>query len=222
MAGVIVTGGFGALGAATAATFRDRGWSVALVDAAKAPENVAAPAFGGVNLVDPDQAAAAFRAAAEALGSVDALVNVAGSFRFALQAESGPDAWRAMFEINLLTCANMCHVAARGLADGGAIVNIGAAGAERAGAGFGPYAASKAGVARLTESLAAELAGRVRVNAVLPLTLDTPQNRRDMPKVDPAGWTAPSAVADVIHFLATDAARAINGALVPVTAASRR
>jgi len=87
---------------------------------------------------------------------------------------------------------------------------------------LGAYAASKAGVARLTESLAAELAGRVRVNAVLPLILDTPQNRRDMPDIDPASWTKPAAVADVIVFLATEASRAINGALIPVSAPTKR
>jgi NAD(P)-dependent dehydrogenase (short-subunit alcohol dehydrogenase family) len=222
MGGVIVTGGFGALGAATAAAFRKCGWSVALVDAAPAPANVAEPAFGGVDLIHPDRAEEAFRAAAEALEGVDALVNVAGGFRFAAQEEAGPEVWQAMFDINLLTCANMCRVAAHSLPDGGAIVNVSAAVAEKAGLGFSPYAASKAGVARLTESLAAALGGRVRVNAVLPLILDTPQNRKDMPKADHGSWTAPSAVAEVIAFLASDGARAINGALIPVTAASRR
>ena len=101
-----------------------------------------------------------------------------------------------MFKANLLTCANMCRAAVGALSDGGAIVNIGAAAAERAGAGMGPYAASKAGVARLTEGLAAELSGRIRVNAVLPLILDTPRNRADMPDADPLTWTASDAVAD--------------------------
>ncbi len=86
---------------------------------------------------------------------------------------------------------------------------------------MGPYAASKAGVARLTESLAAELDGRIRVNAVLPLIINTPQNRMDMPVVDPLTWTAPDAVADAIVFLASPAARAINGVLLPVTASTR-
>ena len=66
--------------------------------------------------------------------------------------------------------------------------------------------------------MAAEAVGRIRVNAVLPLILNTPQNRADMPLVDPLTWTAPAAVADAILFLASDAARAINGALLPVSA----
>ncbi len=84
------------------------------------------------------------------------------------------------------------------------------------------YAASKAGVARLTESLAAELKGRVRVNAVLPAIIDTPQNRLDMPDADPNGWTSAANIADVIVFLASPKAEAINGALIPVTNPARK
>jgi NAD(P)-dependent dehydrogenase (short-subunit alcohol dehydrogenase family) len=118
--------------------------------------------------------------------------------------------------MNVTSCLNMCRAAVAGLSDGGAIVNVGAAASEHAAAGMGPYAASKAAVARLTEALAAELGGRIRVNAVMPLTMDTPANRRDMPNVDPRTWTTPGAVADAIVFLASPQSRAINGALVPV------
>jgi NAD(P)-dependent dehydrogenase (short-subunit alcohol dehydrogenase family) len=80
-----------------------------------------------------------------------------------------------------------------------------------------PYVISKSAVIRLTESMAAELkeAG-INVNCVLPGTLDTPQNRRDMPKADHSRWVPPAALADVILFLASDAARAVHGAAVPV------
>ena len=215
---VLITGGFGVLGEAVAGAFRAAGASVALIDQAPAQAAAGAPdvRIGGVDLTDARAALAAFEAARDALGGADVLVNVAGAFRFETLAEGDPGAWEGLFAANLITCANMCRAAASRLSDGGAIVNIGAAAAEKAGAGMGPYAASKAAVARLTESLAAELAGRVRVNAVLPLTLDTPRNRADMPGVDPRLWTRPEAVADVIVFLASPAGRAINGALVPV------
>ena len=89
-------------------------------------------------------------------------------------------------------------------------------GALQAGSGVGPYAASKACVHKLTESLAAELKGKITVNAVLPLIIDTGANRASMPKADPAKWVAPKELADVILFLASDAGSAVTGALLPV------
>ncbi|MDB5448342.1 MAG: short-chain dehydrogenase/reductase, partial [Phenylobacterium sp.] len=98
------------------------------------------------------------------------------------------------------------------------IVNVGANGAVKAGAGMGAYAASKAGVHRLTEALAEELkADGVTVNAVLPSILDTPTNRADMPGADFDAWVKPEDLAAVILFLASEPARAMTGALVPVT-----
>ncbi len=122
-----------------------------------------------------------------------------------------------MHRINLKTAVNASRAALPHLIEnGGAIVNVGAAGALKAGEGFGAYAASKAGVLKLTESLAEELKGKVRVNAVLPSILDTERNRRDMPKSDPSKWVQPDDLAKVMLFLASDDARAITGALVPV------
>jgi NAD(P)-dependent dehydrogenase (short-subunit alcohol dehydrogenase family) len=97
-------------------------------------------------------------------------------------------------------------------------VNIGAAAAvARAGAGMGAYTAAKAGVLRLTESLSEEVKDRgLTVNAILPGTIDTPRNRVDMPDADFSRWVAPEAIADVILFLASDAARAVTGAAIPV------
>jgi NAD(P)-dependent dehydrogenase (short-subunit alcohol dehydrogenase family) len=97
------------------------------------------------------------------------------------------------------------------------VVNIGAASAINAGAGMGAYAAAKAGVHKLTESLAQELKGKVTVNAVLPSILDTPVNRADMPDADFGKWVQPKDLAAVILFLASPEAGAITGALIPVT-----
>jgi NAD(P)-dependent dehydrogenase (short-subunit alcohol dehydrogenase family) len=82
---------------------------------------------------------------------------------------------------------------------------------------MGAYAASKAGVHRLTEALAAELKGRIAVNAVLPSTIDTPANRASMPNADFKKWVTAEELAEVILFLASDAASAITGALLPVS-----
>lgn len=222
MAGVVITGGFGVLGQAVAGAFKAAGFAVGLIDRAAVGDHAAEFALGGVDLADARQAAEAFDQADATLGGVRVLVNVAGAFAFEMIDGGDPALWDQMFTANLKTCANMCRAAAPRLPSGGAIINIGAAAARRGEAGMGPYAASKAGVAILTESLAAELHPHVRVNAVLPLIIDTPQNRKDMPNVDPRAWTAPAAIAEVILFLAADASRAINGALIPVSASAGR
>jgi NAD(P)-dependent dehydrogenase (short-subunit alcohol dehydrogenase family) len=121
-----------------------------------------------------------------------------------------------MWAINLKTALNACRAALPLLtASRGSIVNIGAAAAIKAGAGFGPYAASKAAVARLTEALAEEWKGKVRVNALLPTIIDTPANRRDMPKADFSAWVTPAEIAAAVAFLLSPAASGITGALIP-------
>ena len=125
-----------------------------------------------------------------------------------------------MFALNLKTALNACKAALPYLLESGAgrIVNVGAQTALKAAAGFGPYAASKSAVHRLTESLADELKLKgVTVNAVLPSIIDTPANRRDMPKADFNRWVPPADLAAVILFLASDEAKAVTGALIPVS-----
>ena len=90
-------------------------------------------------------------------------------------------------------------------------------GALQAGSGMGPYAASKAGVHRLTEALAAEHKGNITVNAVLPSIIDTAANRASMPKAEFSKWVTPQELAEVILFLVSDAASAVTGALIPVS-----
>jgi NAD(P)-dependent dehydrogenase (short-subunit alcohol dehydrogenase family) len=152
-------------------------------------------------------------------GGIDALVNVAGGFRWELLRDGEVETWDELYAINLRTAVVACKAALPALLERGRgrIINVGAGAAARAAAGMGAYAASKSGVERLTESLAAELRDRgVTVNAVLPGIIDTPRNRADMPDADFARWVAPEAIADVIVFLASDAARAVTGAAVPV------
>jgi NAD(P)-dependent dehydrogenase (short-subunit alcohol dehydrogenase family) len=124
-----------------------------------------------------------------------------------------------MYALNVLTALNASRAALSHLAasSSGRIVNVGAMGALQAGAGMGAYAASKAGVHRLTEALAAEWKGKITVNAVLPSIIDTPANRASMPKADFGKWVTPQELANVILFLVSDAASAITGALLPVS-----
>jgi NAD(P)-dependent dehydrogenase (short-subunit alcohol dehydrogenase family) len=117
------------------------------------------------------------------------------------------------------------HVARRGAGDaqggGGKIVNVGAFAAQKGAAQMGAYIASKSAVIRLTETMAAELREQnINVNCVLPTIIDTPENRAAMPDGGSGRWVAPQDLAAVILFLASDAARAIHGAALPVTGLS--
>lgn len=218
---IVVTGASGALGKVVAETALARGARVAGID--HAASQVAATAnrleLGSVDLTDAAQARKAIDAVIAHFGRCDALINIAGGFAFETVAEGDPKTWQRMYALNVLTALNASqsaipHLAASG---SGRIVNVGAMGALQAGSGMGAYAASKAGVHRLTEALAAEWKGKIAVNAVLPSTIDTAANRASMPKADFGKWVTPEELANVILFLASDAASAVTGALLPVS-----
>jgi NAD(P)-dependent dehydrogenase (short-subunit alcohol dehydrogenase family) len=224
---IVITGGFGSLGAATARAAIELGARVALIDRAPAaPADLiaelgsAAVFLPGVDLADAAAAKTTVDAAQVRLQGLDALINIAGAFRWQTLADGDPVVWDSLFTINLKTAVNTCRAAIPHLraSRAGRIVNIGAYAALNAGAGMGAYTASKAGVHRLTESLAAELKEhRITVNAVLPSTIDTPPNRKEMPKADFSTWVSPGSLANVILFLASKEAQDITGALLPVT-----
>jgi NAD(P)-dependent dehydrogenase (short-subunit alcohol dehydrogenase family) len=218
---IVVTGALGALGSVVVDQALARGARVASVD--HAPTQVPATPnqleFGGVDLTDTVAAKKAIEAAAAHFGRLDALINIAGGFAFETVADGDPKTWQRMYALNVTTALNASRAAIPHLIASGAgrIINVGALGALQAGAGMGPYAASKAGVHRLTEALAAEYKGKITVNAVLPSIIDTAANRASMPKADFTNWVAPKELADVILFLAGDAASAVTGALLPVS-----
>ncbi len=217
---IVITGALGALGRVVVDTAIARGARVAGVDhaasqATATPERIE---LGSVDLSDSAQAKKAIDDAAAHFGRLDALVNIAGGFIYETVADGDIKSWQRMHALNLLTALNASQAALPHLAKSpaGRIVNIGAMGALQAGAGMGPYAASKAGVHRFTEALAAEHKGKITVNAVLPSTIDTAANRADMPKSDFSKWVRPQELAEVILFLVSDAASAVTGALIPV------
>jgi NAD(P)-dependent dehydrogenase (short-subunit alcohol dehydrogenase family) len=214
---IVITGGGGALGSAVAAAAAARGANVVLVDVAPLGEG-SGVRIGSVDLTDFGAAQRAMDEAKVRTGRLDALLNIAGGFRWQTLADGDLGGWDALYTMNVKTAATASKAALPHLlASGeGAIVNVGAAAALKAGAGMGAYAASKAGVLRLTESLAEELKGRVRVNAVLPSIIDTPTNRRDMPDADFTAWVRAEELASVMLFLASQDASAVTGALVPV------
>lgn len=222
---IAITGAFGVLGQAVAKAAVGQGARLALIDFAKdapagLPSGPDVLVLSGVDLTDAVQAGAAMDAVAGRFGGIDALLNIAGGFTWETLQDGSIASWPAMYRLNVLTAANACRAAVPHLkhSAGGRVVNVGSAAALKAGMGMGAYAAAKAGVHSLTQALAEELKGdNVTVNAVLPSIIDTPTNRADMPDADFAAWVAPGDLAAVMLFLASEAAVAVTGALVPVT-----
>lgn len=221
----VITGGFGSLGVAVGRSFVQAGWRVALVDRAAQAQPAISAEFSGqlllgdVDLTDLAAANSALAKVQAHCGSVDALINVAGGFRWETLEDGDLATWDLLYQMNLRTAATACkalltHLKASGA---GRIVNIAAGAASKAALGMGAYAASKAGVMRLTEAVAEELKDYgITVNAILPSIIDTPQNRTDMADSDFTRWVQPSQIAQVILFLASDAASAITGASIAV------
>ena len=217
MSNIIVSGAFGVLGSAIVATLLERGHRVAAVDMAAAPALPAnVLAFPGVDGADEAAVEAAYIDAAARLGRIDGLINSAGGFTWQPVASGSADEWDRMYRMNLRTAAVSSRAVLRHMTgDGGSIVNVGASAASAPGVGMAPYAASKAGVMALTQSLAEELRERrIRVNAVLPTILDTPSNRADMPDAERSEWVNPADAAKVIAFLLSADAAAISGAAI--------
>ena len=218
---VVVTGAAGALGSVVADTLSRDGIKVIAIDQAKTMPGATAFAlsFPGVDLCDQRSVTEVFAAIAREVGVLNGLVNIAGGFRWETVADGDIATWDRLFNLNLKTALIASKAALPLLeAKSGSIVNVSAAAAQKAAAGMGAYAASKSAVSRLTEALAEEMKDQgVRVNAVLPSIIDTPANRADMPKADFGRWVSPSDLANVIRFLLSDEARAITGALLPVT-----
>jgi NAD(P)-dependent dehydrogenase (short-subunit alcohol dehydrogenase family) len=228
---VLVTGAAGALGRAVVAHFAARGAALALLDrdadalaalVREVPGISALPL--ATNLLDASAVAQAVDQAAQRFGGISAAVHLAGGFTMGEAVhETTAATWQRMLDLNVNT---MLHSAAAVVpvmrrARRGSIVNVGAVSALRGAAKMGAYVASKSALMRLTESMAAELREEgINVNAVLPSIIDTPANRQSMPDADPRRWVAPEALAAVIGFLASDDARAIHGALIPVTGLS--
>lgn len=220
MAGIVaVTGAAGALGRRAVEILSAAGWSVVGIDLGDVAPDGVALALGGVDLTDEAAMTTAAARIEGELGRLDGLVNIAGGFAWETVADGSVATWDRLYAMNVRTAL----IASRALlpllrASQGAIVNIGAAASVKAGAGMGAYAASKSGVARLTEALAEELKDEgVRVNAILPSILDTPANRADMSDADFSKWVSPAQLAGVVAFLLSADATPITGALIPVT-----
>jgi NAD(P)-dependent dehydrogenase (short-subunit alcohol dehydrogenase family) len=224
----LITGAAGNLGQAVAEALHEAGARLALADVA---EDRLKERYGPwyqngehmivrTDLTEEESVQQMVEQAISHFGRIDVLANIAGGFVMGpLLHETSPGTWDFMLNLNtrsvFLTCrATIPHMLEGG---GGKIVNVSARAALQGKAKMGPYCASKAAVITLTEALAAEHRyDKINVNCILPGTIDTPENRHDMPDADFSTWVPPAALADVVLFLCSDAARAVTGAAVPV------
>ena len=225
----IITGAVGNLGAATARRFQQAGAKTVLVDhspnrireafkdVADSPDHLL---VGGIDLSDAASLGGLVEQALAKFGRVDALVNTVGGYRGGKPVHEADLAdWDFLFNINVRTTLLCCRAVIPQMLkqQRGKIINVSSRNGLLGTAGYAAYSASKSAVLRLTESLSDELkASNINVNCIMPGTIDTPQNRTAMPGADFSKWVEPAAIAEVIQFLASDSARTINGAALPV------
>ena len=227
---VLITGAAGHLGRAVAEAFDAEGANLVLLDRERTQLE---RAFGAdsarrllmaCDLLDAAQVQAAVDTALARFGAIDVLCHIAGGFHMGEAVhETSDSSWDGLLDLNARTLLHTARAVIPAMLrqGGGKVVSVGAASALKGVARMGAYTASKSVVIRLTEAMAAELRDQgINVNCVLPTTIDTPDNRRAMPGSDPARWVAPADLAAVIRFLASDAARAVHGAALPVSGLS--
>jgi NAD(P)-dependent dehydrogenase (short-subunit alcohol dehydrogenase family) len=226
---IIVTGAGGNLGAATLVALARQGALLVAADRSAETLQRSLAATGdparhltvaGLDLSVDSGCAELTARALEKFGRIDGLAATVGGFAAAPLADTGTELLLRMVTINAVTTLNILRavLAPMRQAGSGSVVVVGAAGARHGTSGLGAYAAAKSAALRLVESFADEVRSEgIRVNAVLPGTIDTPPNRAAMPHADPAAWVTPAQIAEIIAFLLSDAATGIAGALIPVT-----
>ena len=220
---IVITGANGGLGREVSRKALEYGATLVLLDLVFPDE--AKSLEGDVTYIEIDLLnAESVEEQLSQLEQIDAVMNLAGGFSMGPTVHEVSDKdWDFLFNINVNTMRNVVSAVVPKMIEqqGGAIVNVGALGAIKGAGNMGAYCASKSVVMRLTESLSEELKHKgINVNAVLPSIIDTPANRSAMPDADPSKWVTPEQLGEVICFLASDAAKAVHGALVPVAGLS--
>ena len=217
---VVVTGGSGAVGRVASRRFAEAGAQVVVADMAPPPDEAGAVVYHETDVLDEASVRGLFERVASEYGGPQALVNIAGGFRFGPSVEEMEESdWDSLLQLNLksafLSITNVLpYMKAQGY---GRIVSIAARSGLHGDPMVAHYSVSKGGVILLTQSVAAEVkAHDITVNAVLPSIIDTPANRAAMPDAKVERWVQPDDLANVLLFLASEEARAVSGAAVPV------
>jgi NAD(P)-dependent dehydrogenase (short-subunit alcohol dehydrogenase family) len=224
---IIVTGAAGNVGSSLARLLASRRATVVAVDTDRhrldavfnSLEGTGHLALSDHDLTNFSSSVTLINKVQSAYGRLDGVGTTVGGFAMAKLADAGLELWDAMFNLNVKTTWNIYRAAAPAIKQtgGGTLVGIGSVVGLSGSAQMAAYSATKSSVLRLTESLADELrVDRIRVNAVLPTTIDTPQNRQSMPDANMLHWVTPLEVAKAMAFLLSDEASGVSGALLPV------
>ena len=216
---VVIAGGRGGLGQTVTPAFATAGARVIVIDrqAASTPQ---ADEFGiDADVTDETSVARAVSQALDHAGRLDCLVNLVGGFAAGRLTDTAPATWNTMLSLNLTAAYLLSRSVIPHLSKqrAGRILHIAARAGQDPFPGAAAYIVAKSGLMTLIRVLALELtASGVTINGILPTTIDTPANRTGMPDADRSKWVKPEAIAEVLLFLASDAASGINGALIPL------
>jgi NAD(P)-dependent dehydrogenase (short-subunit alcohol dehydrogenase family) len=227
---ILITGAAGNLGQAVTRAFRAGGAKLVLVDRTPDrlghiyPDLVTAPNIflaAPYDIFEPESVKALVGRIVDRFGRLDILVNTVGGYRAGTPVHQTPlETFDLMININARSAFIISQAVVPVMINQGSgkIIHVAAKAGMLGAANGSAYSAAKSAVIRLTESLSAELKDKgINVNCLIPGTIDTPQNREAMPTADTSHWVTAEAVADVVLFLASTAARAVNGAVIPVT-----
>lgn len=227
---MLVTGAVGGLGTAVVQRFYDEGAIVICVDlrAGRSAETFSnldqsrLTYIDNIDVTNPEDVESMCQQAINAHGQIDVLVNAAGGYRAGDPVHTtGLDTLEFLLNLNTKSMFLVSGAIAKRMLDvgnSGRIISIGAKGGLQGSKNSAAYSASKSALFRIMESMALELKDAdINVNAIYPSTIDTAANREQMPNADFSKWVTPESLAGVIAFLASDSAKDITGAAIPVT-----
>jgi NAD(P)-dependent dehydrogenase (short-subunit alcohol dehydrogenase family) len=218
----LVTGANGGLGTHVTNAMLDAGFTVAGLAPRIQQSDFDHPNFIALaaTLDSLDAAKKALGSVISRCGKIDVLAHLVGGFAGGQTVAEMDDAtWQRMFDSNLNSAFHILRAVIPEMrkAGSGRIIAIGSRAAEDPGPKVGAYSASKAALVSLMKTVALENkdAG-ITANVILPGTMDTPANRKDMPGADVSQWVQPASVASLIVWLASDAGKDVTGAAIPV------